>query len=195
MRAVKTVKTRSSKNERFKTTEELAEIAAQEAEDQQLLALSHPTPPPPPPPVETAERATQVSPFKSPSSSRRGSHEAGICHESGLSVPAPSGTGAGPSRAACIAKLREELLQLRGLLQQGVMGPEDYSLARARIVQGWVPQPPEPETERCLTRHDVLLAIKVWVLYLQFITGFACSGLVCWGWGLVFWVQGLGLGG
>jgi len=63
---VKTVKTRCSKNERFKSAHELAELAALEAEEERLLASAqaHSEVPPLAPAPETAEAATQVSPAK-----------------------------------------------------------------------------------------------------------------------------------
>lgn len=121
---VKTVKTRVTKNERFKSEEELAgEMAACEAEDEARQRASgqpevHVFAPLP---AQTADSGTQVSPSRnSTSSSTRTNNVEGV-----------------------LLHLKSDLFELKALFGQGVLDKEEYQHAKRRILDLWMPAKPE----------------------------------------------------
>ena len=140
---VKSVKTRVTKNERLKTEEEIAqeeaEKAAAQALNQELLIqearkrweLELPPPPPPYLAPETADASTQVSPDKA----RRSSGQASDGHDKRAS-------GVGSARCSDLINLKQELLQLQALLQEGILDEHEFHATKKRLLGAW--QPPMP---------------------------------------------------
>ena len=142
---VKTVKTRVTKNERFKSEEELAEMAALEAEEEaRQRAIGRPEVHVVAPlPAQTADSGTQVSPSRnSTSSSTRTNNVEGV-----------------------LLHLKSDILELKALFDQGVLDEGEYQLKKRRIFDLWMPAKPED----CADEIPHLLLLRT--LELCLITG------------------------
>jgi hypothetical protein len=136
---VKTVKTRSSKNERLKSEEE-------RAEDSAVAVPAAPTPPPPPRrPVGLCERAPDQSAAPQAAleaEARRLLALEGAVAPAGRPACVDMATQVSPARAAGggLWEAKTALRELRALADAGEIAPREYRRARSRALATWFPE-------------------------------------------------------